>query len=548
MSRSLDALERGREAFAQRSWRDVCRHLSAADEASPLEAEDLERLGVATYLTGKDTPAIALWKRLHQELLDAGETERAARWSFWLSLRLLLNGEASQSAGWLARTERILEDHPGCSETGLACVVSGLFESGKGDPDAAIEKFERAREVGIRFPDPDLTAFCLLSHGQALIQKGRATEGGSLLDEAMITVTAGGVSPMAAGIVYCAVIVTSQRLFDLRRASEWTAALEDWCASQPEMVPFRGQCLIHRSEILQLKGEWPSAMQEARRSCDWFVERAERTSGRAFYQLAELHRLRGEYEAANEMYREAGRHGTEPQPGLSLLRLAEGDLDAAAAAVRRLVGEAVDRPGPRAGTSRVAVLAPYVEIMLAAGDLDAAREGAESLCAAAEVLGAPMLRAQSAHASGAVRLAEGDPTGALSALREAWTQWQQLEAPYEAARVRVLIARACDALGDHDTARSHRDAARSVFERVGAAPALAALPDSGRGGSLTARELEVLARVAKGKTNKEIASELFISEHTVARHLSNIFNKLEVGSRTAAAAAALAKGLVAPRP
>lgn len=549
MSRDPEAIELGREAFSRRAWLEAYRRLSEADDTSQLEPDDLERLAIATYLTGKDTAAIALWKRLHQQLLDAGEAVRAARWSFWLSLRLLLNGEAAQSAGWLARTERLLENHPGCAEIGLVHIVSGLVEMGKGNADAAIEQFELAREIAARFADPDLMAFRLLGHGEALVQKERPAEGVLLLDEAMVTVTSGAVSPMAAGIVYCAVILTSQRIFDLRRATEWTAALNEWCLSQPEMVPFRGQCLIHRSEILQLQGDWSSAMEEAKRSCEWFVERAERTSGRAFYQLGELHRLRGEYEAANEMYREAGRNGTEPQPGLSLLRLAEGDLDAAVAAIRRLASETEDRQGPRAGTSRISVLAPYVEIMLAANDVAAARAGAEKLAAVANAIGAPMLRAQSSHAVGAVCLAEGEPSAALIALREAWALWQELEAPYEAARVRVLIGRACEQLGDRDTAQSHLDAARSVFERLGAAPALSELdepgPELGRGASeLTGRELEVLALVASGKTNRQIAAELFISEHTVARHLSNIFDKLDVTSRTAAAAFALEKVLL----
>jgi len=240
----------------------------------------------------------------------------------------------------------------------------------------------------------------------------------------------------------------------------------------------------------------------------------------------------------------------EPQPGLSLLRLAQGDPETAAASIRRVVDEAGDRQGPLAGTARAVVLGPYVEIMLAVRDLESARAGADELSAVADTLGAPLLQAQSAQWTGAVILARGDAREALVPLREAWATWQQLEVPYESARVQVLIGQACEQLGDRDTADNHLHAARAVFERLGATPALSQLegapPKAGSHPAtvLTPREREVLALVARGKTNRQVAAELSISEHTVARHLGNIFTKLDVQSRTAAAAVALANGLV----
>jgi DNA-binding CsgD family transcriptional regulator len=536
----------GKDAFGRQRWAEAHRCLSAADAKSALDADDLERLAVATYLIGRDSDAVGVFKRAHQQLADLGQRERAARCTFWVCITLMLGGEGAQARGWLSRTRRMLKDHPGCAEHGLMCVVAGLFAMFEGKSADALEYFEQAGECAERFPDDDLLAFSLLARGQALIRGAQPTDGASYLDEAMVTVTTGRVSPMTAGIVYCAVILETQRIFDLARAKEWTSALAEWCATQPEMMQFQGACLIHRSEILQLQGEWPDAIEAAQRSCSWYSGRTESAGGRAFYQLAELHRLKGEFEFAEQAYRDAARSGKEPQPGMSLLRLMRGDLDAAVASIQRVVGEV---GGQEPGAERAPVLAAYVEIMLAARQLEAARAEAKKLEDLAVVVDAPLLRAQAAHARGAVALAAGHAGDALTSLREAWATWQQLDVPYEAARVRVLIADACEMLGDSDTAIIHRDAARSVFERLGARPALFRLdpgdaPGSEPAAQLTAREREVLARLAAGKTNRQIAAELFISEHTVARHLSNIFNKIDVTTRTAAVAFALENRLI----
>jgi ATP/maltotriose-dependent transcriptional regulator MalT len=341
------------------------------------------------------------------------------------------------------------------------------------------------------------------------------------------------------------VIEGCQEIYDLRRAREWTAALGRWCESQPDLVPYRGQCMIRRAELMQLHGAWLDAMDEVRRARERLSQPTVHPAvGAACYQQGELHRLRGEFASAEEAYREASRWTRAPRPGLALLRLAQGDVEAALGAIRRLLDEARERH------ARPAVLGAAVEIALAANDVAAARAAADELSRIAGELDAPYLRALADHAAGAVLLAEGEPRAALDVLRRAWSAWQELEAPYESARVRVLIGRACRELGDEDAAEMELDAGRCVFQQLGAATDLARVEAlsrkaaAGGAGRLTAREVQVLRLVAAGKTNRAIATDLVISEKTVARHLSNIFTKLGISSRAAATAYAYEHELV----
>jgi DNA-binding CsgD family transcriptional regulator len=538
-------LHRGREAYAQRAWMDAYESLSRADEASPLGLEDLELLAISASMVGRMDDHLALLERAHHVGVDAGDRLRAARAAFWLGMNLAIRGEIGPAGGWFGRAQRLVvgEDRD-CVERGYLLVPVALQHQGRGDYEAAHAAAVDAAEVGERFGDADLVAVAVHFQGLMRIKQGRVEEGLGLLDEAMVAVTAGEVSPIMTGVVYCGVIACCEEAFEPRRAREWTNALARWCEQQPQMVAFTGRCLAHRAGIMQLHGAWQDALEEARLAgerCEQAMNQA--ATGQALYQQGELLRLQGDFTAAEEAYRDANRFGREAQPGLALLRLGQGDVAPAAAAIRRVLGETTEQ------LRRAVLLPAYVEIMLAVDDIEEARSACQELGEIAAVSGSVMLDAIAARVRGAVELAEDDAPAALASLRHAWQVWQELEAPYEVALARVLVGLACRALGDEDSAALELGAARAVFEQLGAAPDVARVDAHIRSAAadthgLSPRELQVLRLVATGKTNREIASELVVSEHTVARHVQNIFGKLGVSSRTAATAFAFERDLV----
>jgi DNA-binding CsgD family transcriptional regulator/tetratricopeptide (TPR) repeat protein len=540
--------DEGRAAFQRRAWSDAYARFSEAARVGPLPHEDAERLAMAAYLVGAEDWAQA-WERAYHDCVRADDVARAVWCAIWLAYGLLDRGEVALGGGWMGRAQTLIEGttYDG-AERGYLMIPAaiGCCEE---DPAAALEMFGAARAIGERHADAGLTALAGMGQGQALVGLGRWAEAVPLLDEVMLAVAADEIPPIVAGNVLCGALDACNRILDLRRAREWTVALRRWCDTQPDLVPFRGQCLVHRAEIMQLQGDWPDAVDEAREACRLLSGRLAR--GDAFYRMAELHRVRGELSEAEEAYRSASLAGREPQPGLALLRLAQGQPDVAVAAIRRVLAETTD------GSARARILGPYVEIMLAGAEHEAARTAADELAALAADIGTAYLRAVAAAAHGAVLLAAGDAEAALPALRQAWSGWRGLEVPYEAARVRMLIGLACRALGDVDGARMELDAARLGFSMLGAVTDLARVeallasagdpagdPARAQAFGLTTREREVLALVAKGGSNREIAAALFISEHTVARHLQNILGKLGVPSRTAAGSLAYEHGLV----
>lgn len=522
-------------------WGDAFADLSEEQREGELDGDDLERLAVAAYMVGSDAACEAAWIAAHRTWLSRSDPERAARCAFWHALGLFFRGDLAPAMGWVARGGRLLENRPRDSVEqvwfGMLTDLPRLFE---GDADT-YASFAAAGDVAERLADPDAAMFARMCSGYALVLDGRIAEGMALLDEVMVAVTAGDVAPMLTGIAYCQVISLCQAVFDLRRAMDWTRALTRWCDSQPDMVPFRGYCLVHRCEIFQLQGAWTEALTSARRACELLAGPPVWDAlGSAYYQLAEIQRLRGELAEADASYRLASLAGRDPEPGMSLLRLAQGRIDTALAAIRRALDEAEDP------IARSRLLPACVEVMLEAGDVETARAAADELDAIAARHDAPFLAALAAGAAGAVLLAEGDPRAALVDLRAAQRSWRELDAPHQAARVRLLIGIACRDLGDAANAELDFEAARGALEELDAAPdldRLARLVGSSKPGGLSRREREVLTLVATGKTNRAIATELVISEKTVARHVSNIFTKLGVSSRAEATAYAYEHGL-----
>jgi DNA-binding CsgD family transcriptional regulator len=530
--------EHGRAAYRRRAWHDAFEALSLADQSAPLAVGDMERLAFSAYLIGREDDFHSAMQRAHHAHIEAGSPTGAARCAFWLALMLLFRGDAGQASGWLARAARLIEGID-CVEHGYLLLPDAEQHLAGGNADAAHAAAAAAVRTGLRFDDRDLIACARHVQGRALIQRAEVQSGIALLDDAMLAVVQGELSPVMTGLVYCSVIEACQGILALGRAREWTSALSRWCGQQPDLVAFTRTCLVHRAEIMQVYGEWPDALAEAYRACETASDGSvPGPPAMAYYRQAEIHRLRGEFATAEKAYRSASLLGLEPQPGLALLRLAQGRSDAACAAIRRVLSATADP------LQRVQLLRAHVEIMLAAGEVTEAHGSAVELRTCSEQYDTEAMHALAAHAAGSVELSRGNVQLAVASLRRAFEVWQQVQAPYEAALVRVLIGRACRALGDLDAAALELSAARETFERLGAAPALAHLDTLMRSGTVTQhhglspREVQVLRLVAKGRTNRAIAAELHLSERTVDRHVSNLLAKLNVATRAAATACA----------
>ena len=469
-----ELLDRARAAYDSMAWATAVELLMAADGEAPLEIDGLELLGISAHLVGRDDISMQTGMRAFAVGAKSGDFERAARAGFWTGMSFAFRGEIAQAGAWFGRAAELIEKSGrDCVESGYLLIPVGMGQlEGQHDPDAAFQTFQQISSVAERFGDADLATIGRLGRGEALIALGERDRGIRLLDEAMAGVTAGEVSPSVAGMVYCATIEDCYAIFDIRRAQEWTTALTDWCAAHPDLV-FRGRCLIYRAELMRFHGDWTTAADEVQRARLVLAGPPVNPAiGEAHYEEAELHRVRGRFAEAETAYAEGSAFGRRPEPGLALLRLAQGRSATARSMIARALEEQPDDPR---------LLEAAVTIALGRGDAAEARSFVDRLRQSAGSGVPTLLEAVTARAEGEVLLAEGKPREALRALRTASGLWRELDAPYDAARVRVAIARACRALGDIETAELETAAARHVFEALGAAPALADL-DGGGGG------------------------------------------------------------------
>ena len=546
---SRATIQAARDAYVRNAWADATDLFVRADSQSELGIDDLEMLVWAAAISARDRDMLAALERIYAHHAAHGNHEACARAAFWCGLRNMLMGEVGLGSGWLQRAGRHADETaPDCVQRGYVLLPQIFMNRQKGAFEEAIAVADRAIAFGENKNEADLIALAGSMKGGILFRLGRIDEGYVPIDEAMLLAANQSLSPLVSGIVYCEIVASCCRVMEMVRAREWTAILTDWCRRNPQARAFSGVCQVHRAEVLQLVGEWTEAFAEAERAGRGLVGTSEHTAlANAAYRRAELRRRRGDLGKSDSEYRLAGEFGIDPQPGLALLRLAQGRHDEARAAIGRALDTAGDMP------RKAALLPAGVEICIACGDLDTAGRLCGQIALIADRFGTEILARVADQARGSLALAQGQLGEAVAALSQASRYWSAFGAPYLVARLRVDIARAYGGLGDPDSAAREFDAAARIFRDLGAAPDLVRVRALRSGAAvdtrpvnelakLTARERQVLSLVANGFTNREIAGQLRLSPKTVNRHVENIFGKLGVSSRAAAVARALKAG------
>ena len=533
-------LARARELHTASRWEEACAEYAAADAEQPLAVDDLETYAEAAQVSARGDEAVALLRRVFDLRVSANEPDDAAQVAFWLWWVLLNTNEVIQANGWLKQVGRTLG--PDMATSLWLRIPEAMFQGTTGNRPLANELLGAIVDEG----QGEVVPWALGMWGQTLIDAGRFQDGLDRLEEAMAILLNDGLSPRVTPWIYCAAVRGCCLARDFARARAWNRSMARWLDSLGSLGgAYLGNCRIYRSRLMCLTGAWPDALDEIAAVCIDLDGYAGWVCGHAFYQLGEVRRLRGEWDTAEEAYRRAAENGCPTQPGLSLLRLAQGDVAAASAGVRRGLTEVTATP------DRLDLLKAAVTIYLEEGKTEAAGDAVAEFEETAGAMPTPVMEAEASAMRGALALSEGDAGGALPLLRRAVGAWQEQDAPHEVAKLNVLIGQACRALGDHDGGQLEFSAARETFARLGARPDLAQLDrivaatdtDSETHG-LTQREIEVLRAIAQGKPNRAIANDLHLSERTVHRHVSNIFTKLDVDSRTAAVAYAIRQHIV----
>jgi class 3 adenylate cyclase len=461
---AADALESGREALGRHAWREGYELLKNADAASPVSPEDLEGLAAAAWWTGRLDACISARERAFAGYMATENRRRAAMVAMAVAKDHYAKRSSSIGSAWVARAERLLAEEPECVEQGyLERLRSVIAFEGRGDFDGTLAHGRRALEIGAQFGDRELQALALHDQGRALVAKGEVAQGMAMIDEVTAAAVSGELSPYHTGVVYCNTITACKELADYQRAGDWTEAAKRWCERQA-IAGFPGMCRVYRASIMLVRGAWPEAELEARRACDELMEFNLGYAAEAFYELGEIRMRRGDLAAAQEAFRQAHELGRDPQPGLALLRLADGKTDAACACIDQALGE------ESRDLHRARLLPAQVEIALAAGDGAKARAAAEELTAIGQTFGSDALEAAACSARSRIALEEGDARHAIRDARLALRLWQGVGAPFEAAEARMLLAVAYVAEGNADGGALELQAAASAFDRLGAVP------------------------------------------------------------------------------
>jgi class 3 adenylate cyclase len=459
-------LEAGRAAAQRYAWRDAYELLTEARKTDHLSAQDLEDIAAAAWWTGRLDEAIEFREQAHTAYIKAGEPRRAALVALNLADDFGGKGSIAVAQGWFGRAERLLADEPESVEHGHLAIGRALNAMISGDIPGMIEQAEIALDVGKRFDDHELQAYSLVFRGRALVLRGDIAEGLALLDEATAVALAGELKPFATGMIYCMTITSAQGLCDYRRAGEWTAEANRWCDRQ-DITGFPGVCRVHRAEAMRLRGDWTEAERQAVAACEEAGGYNYFTAAAGFYEIGEIRRRRGDFAAAEEAYRRAKELGRDSQPGLALLRLAQGKVEAAATGLKRALAAGGDV------SARARRLPAQVEIAIEAGDLRGARAAADELEQITDVIQIdgktpPALAATARLARGQILIAEGGADDAVAVFEEAARLWAEVGAPYEEAQARLHLGLALRRSGDEAEARDELAVARSVFERLGA--------------------------------------------------------------------------------
>ena len=538
----MSTVDAARAALDRYDWSAAYDLALVAGASEAPDPDALEILAEAAWWTSRIDECIAVRERLYRAYEDSGDVLRAGATAMELSENYGFRGQPSVARAWLARARRLLVDAPDGLSCGRLLLREAEVAHSTGDVGAAITHGEEALAMGRTGRIDDLEAESLQCLARLHIAEGRPEEGLTLFDEAMLIAVEGRCNPFVTGKVYCSFISACEELGDLPRAAEWIEVGCTWAAQHP-VSAFPGLCRVHRAEVLQMRGEWERAEAEARRACAELDGVNAYNTALSFREIGEIRRRLGDCEGADAAFRAATDLGLHPQPGLALLRLAEDRVAVAA----RMIQQALCEVGQN-DLARAKLLPAAVQIGVAADDLDAARTATDDLERIARVYRSALLEATAVTSRGRLLLAEGDLADATASLRTALQRWRALAVPYEVATTQVLLGEAARRSGDDDEARACFTAASATFERLGAVLDVARLDPEPEEpvarGPLTEREIELLRLVAAGRTNRAIAAELFVSEKTVERHLSNVFRKLGVSSRAAATAQAVRLGLV----